>query len=100
HTRWPRDWRSDVCSSDLAFPVRSFCLKLWQPLAEELRAPGTHLCKQHQLTALADTLARTVGLIRNRLSICCALVLCHFTRHRLKIGRASCAERVSILERT
>src|SRR5207253_7727302 len=21
HTRWPRDWSSDVCSSDLALPV-------------------------------------------------------------------------------
>src|SRR5207253_6975807 len=22
HTRWPRDWSSDVCSSDLDLPVR------------------------------------------------------------------------------
>src|SRR5438445_12770338 len=46
-----------VDRANAAFPVRSFCLKLWQPLAEELRAPGTHLSKQHQLTALANTLA-------------------------------------------
>src|SRR5215510_16090203 len=23
HTRWPRDWSSDVCSSDLSFPGRA-----------------------------------------------------------------------------
>src|SRR5439155_6784397 len=28
HTRWPRDWSSDVCSSDLSlFPVRHSCAK-------------------------------------------------------------------------
>src|SRR5690625_513748 len=25
HTRWPRDWSSDVCSSDLIFPVDLSC---------------------------------------------------------------------------
>src|SRR5437660_6882165 len=25
HTRWPRDWSSDVCSSDLASCARSAC---------------------------------------------------------------------------
>src|SRR5439155_5488430 len=24
HTRWPRDWSSDVCSSDLAFLIPAF----------------------------------------------------------------------------
>src|SRR5207253_5040674 len=24
HTRWPRDWSSDVCSSDLSFAVQVF----------------------------------------------------------------------------
>src|SRR5439155_9126292 len=24
HTRWPRDWSSDVCSSDLALPLGAF----------------------------------------------------------------------------
>src|SRR5207253_8580621 len=36
HTRWPRDWSSDVCSSDLAFHHReSFWrgeVPLWNPL--------------------------------------------------------------------
>src|SRR5207253_11098572 len=27
HTRWPRDWSSDVCSSDLAFYWRARCFE-------------------------------------------------------------------------
>src|SRR5690625_7468848 len=39
HTRWPRDWSSDVCSSDLAAIVRD--VGLWKPsgrLSEEEKA--------------------------------------------------------------
>src|SRR5439155_18918807 len=32
HTRWPRDWSSDVCSSDL-----QMALELGEPVARELR---------------------------------------------------------------
>src|SRR5207253_6881397 len=28
HTRWPRDWSSDVCSSDLSTPVQELCVQL------------------------------------------------------------------------
>src|SRR5690625_7311439 len=34
HTRWPRDWSSDVCSSDLRESVRRggamSCIEVWQ----------------------------------------------------------------------
>src|SRR5439155_14685054 len=30
HTRWPRDWSSDVCSSDLGCDARYGCRILWR----------------------------------------------------------------------
>src|SRR5207253_4472632 len=39
HTRWPRDWSSDVCSSDLEYEFQSFAeyhnigILVWSPLA-------------------------------------------------------------------
>src|SRR5690625_7275614 len=60
HTRWPRDWSSDVCSSDLPFaqrgaekydnpiPSREYILSL----LDAADGPGTHpeLCEQLKLT--------------------------------------------------
>src|SRR5439155_5261192 len=33
HTRWPRDWSSDVCSSDLDTPTFYICPGCGQPVA-------------------------------------------------------------------
>src|SRR5207253_3474578 len=42
HTRWPRDWSSDVCSSDLAQTQITAGLSLFKP--HPLRYPGaSHL---------------------------------------------------------
>src|SRR6266508_6146113 len=40
HTRWPRDWSSDVCSSDLepAKPLSNFTTRLTDEQLEALRA--------------------------------------------------------------
>src|SRR5690625_1415836 len=37
HTRWPRDWSSDVCSSDLASELRVF-LQMVLPLSKAVIA--------------------------------------------------------------
>src|SRR5215510_15824091 len=31
HTRWPRDWSSDVCSSDLVYPLAEGHAQGWPP---------------------------------------------------------------------
>src|SRR5215208_1910689 len=36
HTRWPRDWSSDVCSSDLEAGDQAYCALSW---AEEQVVP-------------------------------------------------------------
>src|SRR5207253_5623466 len=49
HTRWPRDWSSDVCSSDLPMVSRIHFLEcagnsqlLYQPTPPNLSAGQTH----------------------------------------------------------
>src|SRR5207253_4377139 len=39
HTRWPRDWSSDVCSSDLFGGRISAELRLWEALDRGLLCP-------------------------------------------------------------
>src|SRR5437870_2517498 len=42
HTRWPRDWSSDVCSSDLGFGLHNATegLGIWAPLTGEADRPS------------------------------------------------------------
>src|SRR5207253_4024227 len=44
HTRWPRDWSSDVCSSDLSGVGRAFPARRPSPMrpASGLRRRGDH----------------------------------------------------------
>src|SRR5207253_7674417 len=76
HTRWPRDWSSDVCSSDLDV---DFLRPDRRPYGGAARAAhGTlHAQRATELSALD---ARTIGF-----------GLAH------EIGRASCRERVGVL---
>src|SRR5690625_7397844 len=76
HTRWPRDWSSDVCSSDLSVEINPV-------LARALRVKGALLDAQSLASSAfasgrfdaTDALNRTEAL---------------------EIGRASCRERVEI----
>src|SRR5690606_39731616 len=79
HTRFSRDWSSDVCSSDLSFPratlsARGISSNL---LAQGYRAIGTHWLS-------GPWMARAAGYRPN-----------HSARHppAEQIGRASCRER-------
>src|SRR5439155_11029359 len=76
HTRWPRDWSSDVCSSDLgrSFPAFGGQLRIMSisnGKLPKLRAPQLEMHKS----------------VARRLCACVALT---------EIGRASCRERVYI----
>src|SRR5439155_5687977 len=42
HTRWPRDWSSDVCSSDLLL-VSGFALPLGSARAQSTMAPAANI---------------------------------------------------------
>src|SRR5207253_7156361 len=55
HTRWPRDWSSDVCSSDLRIlrPINPIVLK---NLSDDLRALANLLGRAHDLSFLGDRL--------------------------------------------
>src|SRR5207253_7662104 len=76
HTRWPRDWSSDVCSSDL---TPAF---LW-PLALEAVLSGT-LWGGHRKAGVGSShIAGTAAMPKEQ-------------RTSTEIGRASCRERVTI----
>src|SRR5207253_4033830 len=86
HTRWPRDWSSDVCSSDLAIWPRSIgpsaALALLQSAQVE-PSPGPMLRGQiARLSALLPEFDKPVHL---------SLLSDSLTQ---EIGRASCRERV------
>src|SRR5207253_6467798 len=79
HTRWPRDWSSDVCSSDLAF--------------EEMLDFNTVYLEKHEL----------YKEIKNDESLKSKALLEILSKEKTKsliyeIGRASCRERVYISE--
>src|SRR5690625_7398695 len=77
HTRWPRDWSSDVCSSDLDV----------QPTFCEGGALGVD-----GGNAVAERIATYAARHRNDY----ALVVTTQDWHIDQIGRASCRERVEI----
>src|SRR5437870_10522897 len=74
HTRWPRDWSSDVCSSDLSPDDRSNLEKA--PFRHRTSAGGS----DHQATLKRTTISRRFAN----------------SEASAQIGRASCRERVYI----
>src|SRR5437660_2129744 len=94
HTRWPRDWSSDVCSSDLLFlshvdaeRERGSGREAFRPGSEQrlhsTRAPDSRMARPHLATS-DSTNAPNV----------CGVELIASTPNAVKIGRASCRERV------
>src|SRR5207253_6492662 len=98
HTRWPRDWSSDVCSSDLTA----------RPATITERAPADELPSARdglaQLTRRETDVLRLVALgltnaaIAERLCISPCTVAQHLQSIYGKIGRASWRERGEVSE--
>src|SRR5436305_7714501 len=83
HTRCGRDWSSDVCSSDLTFILDSLCaVGRPRPRSRTGSIPASRPDRRNADTGRAGVPAR----------------LAQFRIHypRVKIGRASCRERVKI----
>src|SRR5207253_4670254 len=90
HTRWPRDWSSDVCSSDLAAPGAESVLGIFQAMM--------FVGVQLNLLLLAFNLIPIPPLdgshvIKHLMPAKWAYYFQRFGRYG-QIGRASCRERV------
>src|SRR5258706_10602150 len=79
HTKWVSDWSSDVCSSDLSYP-----LELVQEGNYESGAGGPQWVAERDRTAI-DVYTVHIGF---------QLPLPRKHHRRKQIGRASCRERV------
>src|SRR5207253_8707551 len=92
HTRWPRDWSSDVCSSDL---LRSYdAIIRWG--GDEFLAvlPQTPLdAAEKVMAAVVETFVNQTG---RRFTAGFAELQGEDTLADLEIGRASCRERVEV----
>src|SRR5207253_4041724 len=88
HTRWPRDWSSDVCSSDLADPPAVLPFESSSQCRIEVSQIGA-FANPHSVGRIGDDPAFLTHIcnireLGERLG---------YGRSR-KIGRASCRERV------
>src|SRR5439155_13556985 len=63
HTRWPRDWSSDVCSSDLDQAVLPLAVAVDAPhsLLEAVRVPGDVVVEEDVADLKVDALTRRLG---------------------------------------
>src|SRR5439155_4298789 len=88
HTRWPRDWSSDVCSSDLARGGRYAEALAHRFLAVVLELDRLKALRFHT----SKTPAEYVG--EARLTDAGRATLAGLVAQLYQIGRASCRERV------
>src|SRR5690625_6770434 len=70
HTRWPRDWSSDVCSSDLS--KNRFC------------SPGSSRSKKSRSDVTSNSFTRTASFLVFRVPVFCESIM-SFTRSLLFI---------------
>src|SRR5690625_6974928 len=76
HTRWPRDWSSDVCSSDLYHPAMRIGMMTKSPATVQVPTGLSNAISTTMNTSATSTNQLEYGA-------------------KGKIGRASCRERVS-----
>src|SRR5207253_7371055 len=88
HTRWPRDWSSDVCSSDLSYGKRAGSISglagTWDSTGE------VRLTKDVEQSLRGKNVILVEDILDTGLTLT-------FLKRLLKIGRASCRERVESL---
>src|SRR5439155_9040095 len=87
HTRWPRDWSSDVCSSDLSACAGTAAAVVLHQLAAA--------AEQSRGAAGVSVAAGPAGLAAALCGSAGDLALA--AADQLEIGRASCRERVEDL---
>src|SRR5207253_8156234 len=86
HTRWPRDWSSDVCSSDLSpLAILTKSGELYMPLSAQL--PDRD--ERRRLLPYAGKYVRATGRLFERGGTDAISI-----EKLEEIGRASCRERV------
>src|SRR5207253_5757087 len=94
---WPRDWSSDVCSSDLPFE-RTLCAVVFDAI-DSVAYRGFHRSEEDRILSLlairplSGTTGGTIDLGFSgaaTIRLCAAAISC-----RAQIGRASCRERGS-----
>src|SRR5690606_39308596 len=87
HTRFSRDWSSDVCSSDLGPSILLLRQLLSQIHSHRLLTlPSHRLLSRYRLVVAENPQAKAPVLFQ-------VLLLLRIVRLELKIGRASCRER-------
>src|SRR5207253_5278149 len=89
HTRWPRDWSSDVCSSDLGTGTATQAGDDVIDIAEErvLTSSRGSMEKALHHPGLTERVVASFGrTVAGRLALCMLF-------GAFKIGRASCRER-------
>src|SRR5690625_74536 len=93
HTRWPRDWSSDVCSSDLNNKepplFKHYGLHLFSKHLSKLRGKLSEQMKAIMLEK--GWLFVIVGFLLGR-----AIILSVVSPFAVEIGRASCRESVYV----
>src|SRR5207253_8715653 len=85
HTRWPRDWSSDVCSSDLIPPVQR--LRHRNLLLNRTRSPSERPSKIGQRSSTPAGIGPSISTPPDEAAS-------RPRRKTYEIGRASCRERV------
>src|SRR5215208_7936534 len=86
HTRWPRDWSSDVCSSDLAIGQRGHAenaLHYYAMAMFNIRR------EQGRLGEVEDAVARFIELYPAIPAWRCSLALLHVELGRMDEARAA-----------
>src|SRR5437870_7325009 len=86
HTRWPRDWSSDVCSSDLIWHGSGNITANGRLEAMTLEQVRSKTERIREFAALPFLLMAVVSVLG---------VVVRPAAQPIKIGRASCRERVS-----
>src|SRR5439155_16418281 len=95
HTRWPRDWSSDVCSSDLLRPGDAHSMLSSQrpfELPDQRRNLVCDMAEFFQVSRAAQV-EHWPDVQKPRGSVA---VVADLQAERFQIGRASCRERVEI----
>src|SRR5207253_4122091 len=97
HTRWPRDWSSDVCSSDLALLFIVTSTAEMERLPFDLPEAESEIMMGWQAEYPGPLFMLVQGPAFIKLYAFAALFSTLYLGGYLEIGRASCRERVNIV---